>query len=69
MAALPPTVIGRDFPHAGALEHRDPAGTRDQLLCVHRGHAQRFVTAAGEVLTEEDPAGLHELDDPGSTAD
>ncbi|MFJ8923528.1 hypothetical protein ACIREK_29120 [Streptomyces sp. NPDC102415] len=49
--------------------HRDVAGTRDQLLCVHRGHAQRFVTAAGEVLTDEDPAGLHELDDPGSVAD
>ncbi|MFF1690963.1 MULTISPECIES: hypothetical protein [unclassified Streptomyces] len=49
--------------------YRDPAGTRDQLLCVHRGHAQRFVTAAGEVLTDEDPAGLHELDDPGSAAD
>ncbi|GAA1939401.1 hypothetical protein [Kitasatospora viridis] len=39
-------------------------GTRDQLLCVHRGHAQRFVTATGEVLTDEDPAGLHDLDDP-----
>ncbi|MCX4681224.1 exo-alpha-sialidase [Streptomyces sp. NBC_01433] len=49
--------------------HRDPAGTHDQLLCVHRGHAQRFVTAAGEVLTDEDPAGLHELDDPDSAAD
>ncbi|MFI5619629.1 hypothetical protein [Streptomyces sp. NPDC051567] len=49
--------------------HRDPTGTRDQLLCVHRGHAQRFVTAAGEVLTDEDPAGLHELDDPDSVAD
>ncbi|WP_405792471.1 hypothetical protein [Streptomyces sp. NBC_01506] len=47
--------------------HRDPTGTHDQLLCVHRGHAQRFVTAAGEVLTEDDPAGLHELDDPDST--
>ncbi|MFG3365125.1 hypothetical protein ACIPWY_00915 [Streptomyces sp. NPDC090032] len=49
--------------------YRDPAGTREQLLCVHRGHAQRFVTAAGEVLTDEDPAGLHELDDPGTAAD
>ncbi|MFE2373711.1 hypothetical protein [Streptomyces sp. NPDC059398] len=48
--------------------HRDPAGTRDQLLCVHRGHAQRFVTAAGDVLTDENPAGLHELDDPESAA-
>ncbi|MEV7279339.1 hypothetical protein [Streptomyces sp. NPDC093111] len=44
--------------------HRDRTGTRDQLLCVHRGHAQRAVTATGEVLTDEDPAGLHELDDP-----
>ncbi|MFK0256274.1 hypothetical protein [Streptomyces sp. NPDC090445] len=49
--------------------HRSRTGTRDQLLCVHRGHAQRFVTATGEVLTDEDPAGLHELDDPGSAAD
>ncbi|MFJ1898773.1 hypothetical protein [Streptomyces sp. NPDC088115] len=49
--------------------HRDKAGTRDQLLCVHRGHAQRFVTGAGEVLTDEDPAGLHELDDGDSVAD
>ncbi|MEV0410658.1 hypothetical protein AB0I68_07530 [Streptomyces sp. NPDC050448] len=49
--------------------HRGRTGTRDQLLCVHRGHAQRFVTATGEVLTDEDPAGLHELDDPGSAAD
>ncbi|MGW8357701.1 hypothetical protein [Streptomyces wedmorensis] len=49
--------------------HRDPTGTRDQLLCVHRGHAQRFVTAEGEVQSDEDPAGLHELDDPGSVAD
>lgn len=44
--------------------YRDRTGTRDQLLCVHRGHAQRLVTATGEVLTDEDPAGLHELDDP-----
>ncbi|WP_329312253.1 CocE/NonD family hydrolase [Streptomyces sp. NBC_01278] len=49
--------------------HRDRTGTRDQLLCVHRGHAQRFVTETGELLTDEDPAGLHELDDPGSAAD
>ncbi|MFB7256239.1 hypothetical protein [Streptomyces nojiriensis] len=49
--------------------HRDRTGTRDQLLCVHRGHGQRFVTATGELLTDEDPAGLHELDDPASAAD
>ncbi|MFD3467093.1 hypothetical protein ACFWWM_12110 [Streptomyces sp. NPDC058682] len=49
--------------------YRDRTGTRDQLLCVHRGHAQRFVTATGEVLTDEDPAGLHDLDDPASVAD
>ncbi|WP_329586343.1 exo-alpha-sialidase [Kitasatospora sp. NBC_01250] len=49
--------------------HRNRTGTHDQLLCVHRGHAQRFVTAAGQVLTDEDPAGLHDLDDPGSAAD
>ncbi|WP_405922328.1 hypothetical protein [Streptomyces sp. NBC_00122] len=49
--------------------HRNRTGTRDQLLCVHRGHAQRFVTATGEVLTDEDPAGLHELDDPASATD
>ncbi|MEV7834349.1 hypothetical protein AB0P12_27515 [Streptomyces subrutilus] len=49
--------------------YRDRFGTRDQLLCVHRGHAQRSVTSAGEVVTDEDPAGLHELDDPGSAAD
>ncbi|WP_329625267.1 glycoside hydrolase [Streptomyces sp. NBC_01255] len=44
--------------------YRDRTGTRDQLLCVHRGHGQRLVTATGVVLTDEDPAGLHELDDP-----
>ncbi|MFD7835345.1 hypothetical protein [Streptomyces sp. NPDC059761] len=49
--------------------YREPSGTRDQLLCVHRGHAQRFVTVEGELLIDEDPAGLHELDDPDSTAD
>lgn len=49
------------------IVHRGPTGTRDQLLCVHRGHAQRFVTTEGELLTDEDPAGLHELDDPGLT--
>ncbi|MFI9748419.1 hypothetical protein [Streptomyces sp. NPDC052494] len=49
--------------------YRDRTGTRDQLLCVHRGHAQRLVTATGEVLTDEDPAGLHELDDPGAVTD
>ncbi|MFF3091609.1 hypothetical protein ACFVRB_42205 [Streptomyces nojiriensis] len=49
--------------------YRDRTGTRDQLLCVHRGHGQRFVTATGELLTDEDPAGLHELDDPATDAD
>ncbi|MFF2401718.1 hypothetical protein [Streptomyces goshikiensis] len=49
--------------------YRDRVGTHDQLLCVHRGHAQRYVTSAGEVVTDEDPAGLHELDDPSSVAD
>ncbi|MEU3691865.1 hypothetical protein [Streptomyces narbonensis] len=49
--------------------HRDRTGTRDQLLCVHRGHAQRFVTATGEVRTEENPAGLHDLDDPDTVTD
>ncbi|UQX04711.1 exo-alpha-sialidase [Streptomyces sp. RerS4] len=49
--------------------YQGPASTRGQLLCVHRGHAQRLVTAAGEVLTDENPAGLHELDDPGYAAD
>ncbi|MEU6663068.1 sialidase family protein [Streptomyces sp. NPDC046821] len=44
--------------------HRDRTATRTQLLCVHRGHAQRFVTATGEILADENPAGLHELDDP-----
>ncbi|WP_424215879.1 sialidase family protein (plasmid) [Streptomyces sp. BI20] len=42
---------------------RDPTGARDQLLCVYRGHARHTITEEGEVLTEEDPAGLHELDD------
>ncbi|MFJ6464923.1 hypothetical protein ACIQM0_28505 [Streptomyces sp. NPDC091387] len=61
---------GHNSKYGAALAvHRDATGTRDQLLCVHRGHGQHFVTAAGEVLADEDPAGLHELDDPGSAAD
>ncbi|MEU9000781.1 hypothetical protein, partial [Streptomyces sp. NPDC048551] len=49
--------------------YRARTGTRDQLLCVHRGHAQRLVTTTGQVLTDEDPAGLHELDDPDAVTD
>jgi hypothetical protein len=49
---------------AALAVHRDPAGTHEQLLCVHRGHGQRHVGAAGEIRAEQDPAGLHELDDP-----
>ncbi|WP_328622804.1 hypothetical protein [Streptomyces sp. NBC_00354] len=60
-------IPGHSSKYGPALAvYRDRTGIRDQLLCVHRGHAQRFVTATGEVLTDEDPAGLHELDDPGS---
>ncbi|MFE6222582.1 sialidase family protein [Streptomyces sp. NPDC057854] len=62
-------VPGHSSKYGAALAvHRDRTGTRDQLLCVHRGHAQRFVTGTGEVLTDEDPAGLHELDDPDTAS-
>lgn len=51
-------------PVPGCVTTRSPA----LAVCVHRGHAQRLVTANGEVLTDEDPAGLHELDDPDAEA-
>ncbi|MFE3760147.1 hypothetical protein ACFXPI_00015 [Streptomyces sp. NPDC059104] len=63
-------MAGHNSKYGAALAvYRDRTAVRDQLLCVHRGHAQRYVTAAGDVLTEVDPAGLHELDDPDSVAD
>ncbi|MCX4391694.1 hypothetical protein [Streptomyces sp. NBC_01767] len=63
-------IPGHSSKYGAALAvYRDRTGTRDQLLSIHRGHAQRFVTATGEVLIDEDPAGLHELDDPSSVAD
>lgn len=63
-------IPGHSSKYGTALAvYRDGAGLRDQLLCVHRGHAQRFVTESGEVLTDENPAGLHDLDDPDPATD
>ncbi|MFI5831378.1 sialidase family protein [Streptomyces sp. NPDC051578] len=41
--------------------YRDQNGTRDQLMCVHRGFGERFVSQDGEVLTAEAP-GDHSQD-------